>query len=158
MAITEEARITQEIEQDKNQISICEDAIQKAELYERLEENSDWKAWKELLRKASALHEQEIQQGIKALINAPGSTIVRATQGGDVIISSRDDWQEFITRHEIMRSNLEEWLKEPGLMIGLARKAREVLPGLKERLIKHESGLPARVEPVKVPASENGKL
>lgn len=133
MAITEEAREKQDAQRLKDGIRICEEAIKKAEKYERLSENPDWHAFWEDLDLIIEKHEKDIRYGVSQLPDAPGQTLMN---GNGTKISSKQDWADFIAQHEVQKMQLEYWKKDPVRIIALAQMAREKLPMLKEQLAK----------------------
>lgn len=116
-------------------IRLCEDAIAKAEKYERLKDNKDWQGHLEDLKVLMTLHDREIKMAIGMIIDAPFTSYVKKNDvGQEVMVSSRQDWTEFIARHEIQRTDCENWIKEPDRIIAMATLAREKLPMLREKL------------------------
>ena len=131
-------------------IRVCEEAVAKAEKYERLKDNADWKGFLDDLKVVESLHEREIAMGESMLIDAPNTGYLKmSAKGSQEYVSSRQDWIDFIIRHQIQKADCATWIKEPESIIAMAAMAREKLPSLKEKLMElsHATGLP----------SENGK-
>ena len=133
--ITEKDKVSQQKEKLENGIRLCEEAISKAEKYERLKDNKDWQGYLEDLKVLVTLHEREIKVGVSMLLEAPTTGHVKRDNfDKDVYVSSREDWTNFISHHEIQKEECENWIKEPDRVILLASMAREKLPMLKEKL------------------------
>ena len=148
--LTEQDREKQKIEKTQNGIQICEDALKKSEKYERLKDNADWKGFLDDLKVIESLHEREIAMGESMLTDAPNTGYLKmSAKGSQEYVSSRQDWIDFIVRHQIQKAECSTWIKEPESIIAMAAMAREKLPSLKEKLMElsHATGLP----------SENGK-
>ena len=131
-------------------VQACEEAIAKAEKYERLKENPDWQGFMEDLKALSNLHEKEIKWGRQMVIQAPNDGYLKINQGGkQEYVSSKRDWMDFIVEHEIRKEECDKWEKEPGYIMSMAAMSRQDLPVYKEKLkeLSHVSGQ----------ASENGK-
>jgi hypothetical protein len=140
--ITEEDRERLSLEKVKKAIAFCEESMVKAEKYERLSENKDWQDHLKDLRVLADLHAREITSGSAMLINAPRTGYIKINDAGNqVYVSSKDDWLDFMMRHEIERSEILKWLKEPEAVLSMAQTAREKLPILKKQLAEmtHES-------------------
>lgn len=132
--ITEQDREKTEIQKLENGIRFCEEAITKSEKYERLEENQDWKEFWKDIEILIGVHDKEILMGISMLPDAPNNTVVKTNDAGkQAVVSSKQDWMDFIIRHEIQRDELKSWMKEPLRILELARQARERLPELREK-------------------------
>ena len=133
--ITEKDKDLQKKEKLENGIRLCEEALAKAEKYERLKDNKDWQGYLEDLKVLSTLHEREIKVGISMFMDAPNTGHVKKGDfDKEVYVSSKQDWMDFISRHEIQKQECENWIKEPDRVILLASMAREKLPMLKEKL------------------------
>lgn len=129
--ITESDKEKQELSRIKNGIRLCEETIAKSEKYERLQDNPDWKSFLGDMKVLADLHEKEIQTGTMLLIDAPNDG--HAGSEG-TYISSKQDWVDFIIRHQIQRQECLKWIEEPDRILAAARMAREKLPLLKEKL------------------------
>ena len=143
--ITQKDQEKQKIEKIQNGISICEDALKKAEKYERLKDNKDWQGFIEDLKILSTKHDNEIKMGEMMLIDAPHTGYLKfQMSSGDVskqeYVSSREDWIQFILRHQIQKAQCETWTKETDRIINFAGLCREKLPQLKKELedLTHE--------------------
>ena len=144
-----------ELDQEKNQVKklensvrLCEEAISKAEKYERLEENKDWKEFWEDMKVVISLHDREITMACSMIPDAPSHPYIKHDdQGKETVVSSKADWADFISRHEIQRQELKNWIQEPDRIIRLAALAREKVPILKDRLKEYSRG----------PSETNGK-
>ena len=135
MALTEIAKEEIKAQELKNLIQICEEAIEKSEKYERLSDNKDWKGYMEDLQILINLHDREIKFGINLMTEAPNSSYAKSSNSGEQqIVSSKQDWSDFIIRHQVVRDELDKWIKEPDRIIEMSRQAREKLPILKEKL------------------------
>jgi len=148
--ITEEEKERIARETAQRGIRLCEEAIAKAEKYERLKDNPDWKGFLDDLKTLASLHEKEIEWARSMLVDAPHTGYLKMNdQGRQEYVSSRDDWTHFIVRHHIQKTECENWVKEPEHLLTLAGLSREKLPSLKEKAKEAfpVSGLP----------SENGK-
>jgi len=133
--ITEEAAEKNKIEQLESGIRLCEEAITKAEKYERLKDNKDWQAFLEDLKILSEQHEKQIKWAASMLPDAPNNGYVKQDAlGKESYISSKADWIDFISRHEIERSECAKWIKEPDYVLRMAALSRDKLPLLKEKL------------------------
>jgi hypothetical protein len=133
--ITEKDKEDSQIKKLEGGIRLCEEAIAKAEKYERLKENKDWQGYLEDLRVLSTLHEKEIKMGTTLIADAPNTGYVKHdASGSESYTSSKSDWVDFICRHEIERTILNTWIKEPDHMVTMASLAREKLPILKKKL------------------------
>lgn len=140
--ITEEAKENQKKKQIDGGIQLCEEAIAKAEKYERLKDNKDWQGYLDDLKILAGLHEREIRMGISMILEAPETGYIKKDDfGKDTYISSKRDWIHFIERHEIQRQEAETWTKEPERVMALAAMAREKLPVLKEKLAELAAGV-----------------
>ena len=81
------------------------------------------------------LHDREIKFGINLMTEAPNSSYAKSSNSGEQqIVSSKQDWSDFIIRHQVVRDELDKWIKEPDRIIEMSRQAREKLPILKEKL------------------------
>jgi hypothetical protein len=139
--LTEAAK--EKISKDKiaSGIRICEEAMAKAEKYERLKENKDWLGYLDDLKILAGLHENEIKMGQSMLIDAPNTGYVKHDDfEKEVYVSSKKDWTDFIIRHQIQKQEAENWIKEPERILTMATMARERLPILKEKLAEIERG------------------
>jgi hypothetical protein len=132
--ITEQDKDKFKIEKLKNGITMCEDALAKSEKYERLQENSDWKEYLNDLKVLASLHEKEIRMGEMMLLDAPNTGYIKHEGDKEVFVSSKEDWLDFITRHEIQRQEAEKWMSEPERILKMAAYSREKLPLLKKQL------------------------
>lgn len=133
--ITEQNKEKLKMEKLSSSIQLCEEAIIKAEKYERLKENKDWLSYLADLQILVEQHEKEIRNGSQLLINAPRTGHTKINDAGSqVYVSSKDDWLDFIMRHEIQKGHLINLLKEPGYILEMAQIAREKLPVLKKNL------------------------
>ena len=150
MAITEEEKERIEKDKTKRTIQAYEEAIAKAEKYERLKDNPDWQGFLDDLKVLSDLHDKDIEWAKEMLLDAPNDGYLKMGAGGkQEYVSSKMDWTDYITRHQIEKKECLKWTKEPGYIMQMAAMARERLPLLKEKLVElsHVSGQP----------SENGK-
>ena len=147
--ITEEDKERLVREDAKRKIVAYEEAIAKAEKYERLKDNPDWKAFLNDLKILADLHETQIRWGMSMIVDAPNDGYIKIKEGKQEYVSSRQDWIDFITRHNIQKEECLKWENEPGYIMQMAAMARERLPGMKEKAadLKNVSGQP----------SENGK-
>lgn len=137
--ITEQNREHIKIEKLKENIQICDEILHKSEKYERLIENSDFKAFLDDLKIVISLHEREIKFGQSLMIEAPNQSYVKMSDTGkEMIVSSKSDWMDFIIRHAVQKDTLENWLKEPRDIIEKAQKARAAIPVLKKQLSELE--------------------
>src|SRR5579863_124879 len=102
MAISEEDKERIIKDQTIKAIATCEEAIEKAEKYERLKDNPDWKGFLEDLKVLSELHSKEIEWGKAMLIDAPNTGYLKmSAKGQQEYVSSRQDWVDFMVRHQI---------------------------------------------------------
>ena len=148
--ITEAMKEKEAREKIENGIKICEEAMAKSEKYERLKDNKDWQAFLGDLQVLSDLHDREIKMGESMILDAPNTGYVKLDGfGNQKYVSSRQDWIDFIVRHQTQKAECSNWIKEPKHILTLAAMAREKLPMLKDKLkeYSHVSGEP----------SENGK-
>jgi len=148
--ISEEEKERIQKEQAERAVRICDEAIAKAEKYERLKDNKDWIDFLGDLKVLSDLHEKEVTWGRAMLLDAPRTGYLKMNaKGVQEYVSSREDWIDFIVRHQIQKTECENWIKEPEHILTMAALAREKLPALKEKIasLSHVSGQP----------SENGK-
>jgi hypothetical protein len=144
--ITEESKYKLRIEKIENGIRICEDAIAKAEKYERLKENKDWQAFLGDLKVLGDLHDKEIRMGEQMLLDAPNTGYLKLEMDKQVYVSSRQDWIDFIVRHQIQKEENVKWIKEQDHILKFADMCREKLPTLQKEL-----------EALRVPVEANGK-
>ena len=136
--ITEQEKEKQARQKVESGIRLCEEAIQKAEKYERLKENKDWQGFLDDLKDVIRLHENEIRMGESMLVDAANNGYVKTDDfGKQIYVSSRKDWTDFIVRHQIQKADAETWLKEPDRILAMAALAREKLPVLKEKLVEY---------------------
>lgn len=150
MAITEEDKEKIIREQTHKAILVCEETLAKAEKYERLKDNPDWKGFLDDLKSLSDLHKKEVEWGKSMLIDAPNTGYLKMSdKGKQEYVSSRQDWVDFIIRHQIQGAECSNWVKEPEHILVMAAMAREKLPVLKDRI--------ASLAPVSGHPSENGK-
>ena len=150
MAISEEEKERIVKEQAKQKIQAYEEAIAKAEKYERLKDNPDWQAFLDDLKSLADIHDRDIEWAKEMLLDAPNDGYLKMGAGGkQEYVSSRMDWLDYIARHQIEKKECLKWTKEPGFIMQMAAMARERLPALKEKVMEltHVSGL----------ADENGK-
>jgi len=138
--LTEASKKQLKIDEISNGIRLCEEAISKAETYERLNDNPDWKAYLSDLETVVSLHDREIQFGLLMLMEAPPNTYVKHDARGEVVVSSSEEWIGFIKRHQIQREELKNWTKEPARILMLASQARIKLPELKAQLLAMTEG------------------
>ena len=139
--MTEEAKIEQKKKTIENGIRLCEEGMAKAEKYERLSDNKDWQGFLNDLRVLSDLHDKEIKMGEAMLIDAPSNGYIKL-DGFDKqqYVSSREDWVEFIIRHQIQKAECANWVKEPERIITFAKLCRDRLPVLKGQLKEISDG------------------
>lgn len=133
--ITENDREKVATEKIEDGIRLCEDAIAKAEKYERLNDNKDWQGYFQDLKILVNLHEREIGVAVSMIPDAPNNSHVKHNDHGkEMVVSSKADWTDFIARHEIQKNELLNWIEEPKRILAMASMAREKLPTLKEKL------------------------
>ncbi len=133
--ITEAENERLKIKKLENGIRLCEETITKAEKYERLQENKDWLSHLEDLKILIEQHDKEILLASSMIPDAPSHPYVTTDEAGrSKVVSSREDWMNYISVHEIKRTLLKSWLKEPELILAGAALAREKLPVLKKEL------------------------
>jgi hypothetical protein len=125
-------KITRETLERK--IGLYEETIAKAEKYERLKENKDWQGFLEDLRKLIELHDKEIKMGTMMLADSPNNGYVKIENLKQAYVSSKEDWTDFLVRHQIQRQELQHWVEEPDRILTLAGLARNGLPALKDQL------------------------
>ena len=119
----------------ESSIRIFEDAIAKAEKYERLKENKDWQGYLKDLQVVVDIHAKEISQAEGYLPDAPATGYVKTDEfGKQQYVSSRSDWMDFIVRHYIQKKQLMNWIEEPERILKMAALSRERLPVLKAKL------------------------
>jgi len=136
--ITEQEKENQKVKQIRNGIRICEEAIAKAEKYERLKDNKDFIDYLKDLKILADLHDREIKMGESMLIDAPNSGYVKTAFEKQEYVSSRQDWIDFIIRHQIQKAECTKWVKEPDQIIAFASLCREKLPLLQQQLSEIE--------------------
>lgn len=133
--ITEEDKERAKKTEVQRGIRICEEAMAKAEKYERLKDSPDWQGYLSDLKVLADLHDKEIRMAETMLIDAPSTGYLKMKDSGaQEYVSSREDWVDFIVRHQIQKSDCLAWVKEPEHILTLAALAREKLPILKEKL------------------------
>lgn len=133
--ITEQDQENQSRKKIESGIRLCEEAMAKAEKYERLQDNKDFKGFLEDLNILVGLHEREIAMGVSSLPDAPATGYMRTDDfGKQQLVSSKADWADFISRHEIQKKELLNWIQEPERILKMASLAREKLPLLKDKL------------------------
>jgi hypothetical protein len=133
--ITEEEKERLQKEKIEQTIKICEEAISKAEKYERLKDNPDWRGYLTDLKVIADLHDKEIEWGKSMLIDAPSNGYLKmGSKGTQEYVSSREDWVQFIVRHHIQKQECTNWIKEPEHILTMAAMAREKLPMLKDKI------------------------
>lgn len=132
--LTEEDQERQDIERIKSAIQVCNDGIAKAEKYERLSMNPDWKDFLKDLEIRASMHDKEIQLAIGIMDEAPNSTVVKDGK----LISSKLDWVDFIRNHKIRSDVIRSWAKDPELMMSFASDCRKRLPILLKQLEKYK--------------------
>lgn len=133
--ISELDKNKQKKEKIENGIRLCEDALAKSEKYERLKDNKDWQGYLDDLKVLVTLHDREIMVGAAMVVDAPNSGYVKKDDfGKDTYVNSKRDWLDFISRHEIQKTEAQNWAKEPEKILSLATLAREKLPMLKKSL------------------------
>jgi hypothetical protein len=133
--ITESENERLKIKKLQNGIRLCEESIAKAEKYERLKENKDWQGYLNDLTIVADQHDKEILIACTMIPDAPSHPYVSTGEMGHTkVISSREDWMNYITTHEIKRAQIRSWLKEPGFILAQAALAREKLPIFKKEL------------------------
>lgn len=138
--ITELDKEKAQKEKLENGIRLCEDTIAKAEKYERLKDNKDWQGYLDDLKVLIGLHEREIKMGASMIPEAPFQSHIKHDEvGREVVVSSKEDWMDFISRHETQRAELSSWLKEPERIVAMAAMAREKLPMLRDKLAEIDS-------------------
>lgn len=129
--LTEQMKEQAAIEKVKNGIRLCDEAITKAEKYERLQENPDWKNYLKDLEIRAGMHDREIQLALSQLDEAPNNSHVGAD---GKVVSSKMDWVDFIRNHKIRADLYREWIQEPESILKFAALARQTLPDLKKKL------------------------
>ena len=139
--LTEQTKEDQKKKTIENGIRICEEGMAKAEKYERLADNKDWQGFSEDLKVLADLHDKEIKMAEAMLLDAPSNGYVKM-DGFDKqqYVSSREDWVQFIVRHQIQKAECLKWVKEPEHIITFAKLCRDRLPVLKKQLAEIESG------------------
>lgn len=141
MAITEAQREKAEKEKLENGVAICEQALQKAEKYERLQENNDWKEYLEDLRVLIGAIQKDIDFAVMMMVDAPNTTVVKMGESGkEATVSSKQDWADFIIQKKVRKDTIEGWLTEPEKILFLAKQSRDLLPKLKEKISVLEAG------------------
>lgn len=139
--ITEQQKEQEKIRKIEDGIRTCEEGIAKAEKYERLKENKDWQDYLNDLKVVADMHDREIRAGEAMLVDAPNTGYMKLDGfGNQKYVSSREDWVDFIMRHQIQKADCLAWLKEPEQILTFAALCREKLPLLQEQLkeFKHE--------------------
>lgn len=133
--ITEAEKEKQKLEKLQNGVRICEDAMAKAEKYERLKDNKDWQGFIGDLKILGDLHDREIKMGESMLLDAPNNGYLKM-DGLDKqqYVSSRQDWIDFIVRHQIQKEECVKWTKEPEHIMTMASMCRDKLPQLKKEI------------------------
>jgi hypothetical protein len=148
MALTEQDRQALEKKRIADAITVANQAISKAEKYERLSQNPDWKDHLRDLESIIHMHDREIKGAEEMLVDAPSVAYVKPdSKGIPILVSSITDWANHIRLHTIQKQQIERWLKEPEHIMEMARIARENLPILEEGLKKYEE----------VPVGSNGR-
>lgn len=137
--ITEKAKNEVGRQKIENGIRICEEALEKSEKYERLNENKDWKGYLEDLKILESLHDKEIQMGVMLMVDAPNHGYMKKELEKETYVSGKQDWTDFIIRHQIQKAELSNWIKEPERILAMASLAREKLPVLKKKLEELEN-------------------
>jgi len=132
--LTPKAKEKQNVDKIERGIQICEEALAKAEKYERLKDNKDWQGYISDLKVLAELHDREIKMGQAMLVDAPSNGYVMTEFDKQKYVSSKSDWVDFIVRHQIQKAEAEKWAKEPDQIISFAATCREKLPVLKKQL------------------------
>lgn len=133
--ITEADKERLQKENIKQAIQFCEETILKAEKYERLQENKDWRDFIEDLKILGEQHDKQIKYAATMILDAPNAGYVKHDpSGSEAYVSSKSDWVDFMSRHEIEKLECRKWIKEPEFVISAANLAREKLPILKKKL------------------------
>jgi hypothetical protein len=132
--ITEEDKEKQAIKKLEDGISLCEQALDKSEKYERLNDNTDWKGFWDDVKILIGKHDQEIRMAESYLTDAPNTTYVKMDGDSQKVVSSKADWLDFIVRHQIQKQELERWMSEPKWILEMAEQARKQIPILKEKI------------------------
>lgn len=96
------------------------EVLQKSEKYERLNENDDWKEVLEDIRAGIKAHETEIAQALVSL--------------SELQPSEREKMFDFILIHQVRKEQIEQALNRPVQILELAKKARTLIPELKEKI------------------------
>ena len=132
---TEESKERNKIDLLERQIKTCEEGIAKAEKYERLKDNQDWKDFILDLKILAEKHDQEIKNAEVYLLDAPNTGYLKLdATGRQAYVSSREDWIDFIVRHQIQKEENLKWLKEPDYVLRFAALSREKLPEFQKHL------------------------
>jgi hypothetical protein len=150
MAITEEDKERLAKEDAQRKITAYEEAIAKAEKYERLKDNPDWQAYLEDLKIEATFYDRNIGWAREMLVDAPYDGYLKMGDNGkQEYVSSKMDWMDYIQRNDIERVKCLKLVRDPANIMKMAAMARERLPAVKEKVMEltHVSGL----------ASENGK-
>src|SRR5271165_127344 len=142
--ITERDKEKSQKDQLESRISLFEEAVLKAEKYERLQDNKDWQGYLADLEVLMDKHELEIKSGISLVLDAPNTGYVKMENLKQVYVSSKQDWIDFVERHEIQKQELLNWIREPDRILKIAAAARERIPDLKKQL-KELTHVPAAV-------------
>lgn len=137
--LTEKVKSKIEKEKIESGIIQCKEIISKAEKYERLKDNKDWQEYLNDLKILGELHEKQIKVGVQALVDAPNSGHVKREMEKDVYVSSKQDWLDFILRHQIQMMECDKWIKEPERILTLAKMSRDHLPKLESKLKEFSS-------------------
>ena len=137
--LSEKDKEAQKIKQIETGIRICNEGVQKAEKYERLKDNVDWKSFLEDLKVLAEKHDNEIRMAENMILDAPETGYLKfEMSGGEVskqaFVSSRNDWVRFIERHQIQKAQCLLWIKEPESILAFAALCREKLPVLEKQL------------------------
>ena len=123
--ITEQQKEKEAREKLENGIRICEEAMAKSEKYERLKDNKDWQGFLGDLRVLTDLHDREIKMGESMILDAPNTGYVKHDGfGNEKYVSSRQDWIDFIMRHQIQKTECSNWIKEPDQILTMAAMVR----------------------------------
>ena len=122
--ITEEDRVRERQDKLHDSIRLCQDILKKAEKYERLKDNDDWKGVLEDINILRDLHRREIDSAQKMMTRQSFFRKMRTV--------------DFIVEHQIRLEQIEEALKEMDRIIAAAKIARERLPEFQTQLREQE--------------------
>lgn len=119
--ITEEDRVKQTKEQLKEEIARHEFRILKAEPYERILTNADYKKILEDYQEIIKLHDEQVNLGLDSLA-------VKTDH------HERLNLANFVVAHRIRKQQLAELIARGNMIVKNAQESREALPELREKL------------------------